>query len=299
MKKLFLLLVSMCVLITSCGKENMGESNSGNNVENNEGSNTTPDEPEISADRIITYEALNDREIEFKSWADITSHTYENGIGEIVFAETVTKIGYYAFEWCSIVRCTLPNTVAAIEAGAFRDCQYLEYINIPNSVKSIKEWAFYRCVMPSITLSNNLEVIGAHAFNECRSLLEITIPNSVTSIETNAFKDCNLLEKVIIGNNVKTIGDEAFRDCAIKSITLPNSVQSIGDRAFEGCWDLQQVYCKRTTPPTVSSEYGRVLGLFRDTHRDIKIYVPRNSVDTYKTDTHWKEYASIIVGYDF
>lgn len=30
-----------------------------------------------------------------------------------------------------------------------------------------------------------------------------------------------------------------------------------------------------------------------------KIYVPRNSVDAYKSATDWRDYASDIVGYDF
>jgi hypothetical protein len=30
-----------------------------------------------------------------------------------------------------------------------------------------------------------------------------------------------------------------------------------------------------------------------------KIYVPRNSVEAYKSAEYWKEYADDIVGYDF
>ena len=32
---------------------------------------------------------------------------------------------------------------------------------------------------------------------------------------------------------------------------------------------------------------------------DRKIYVPKNSVDSYKADVSWKDYADDIEGYDF
>jgi hypothetical protein len=32
---------------------------------------------------------------------------------------------------------------------------------------------------------------------------------------------------------------------------------------------------------------------------DIKIYVPRNAVEAYKSADGWKEYADYIEGYDF
>ncbi len=55
--------------------------------------------------------------------------------------------------------------VTSIEDNAFKDCNYLTSVDIPNSVTSIGNSAFY----------------------DCRSLTSITIPNSVTSIGGSAF----------------------------------------------------------------------------------------------------------------
>ena len=39
--------------------------------------------------------------------------------------------------------------------------------------------------------------------------------------------------------------------------------------------------------------------LFRNNAPNCKIYVPIDSVDTYKAANGWKDYAKDIVGYDF
>ena len=96
----------------------------------------------------------------------------------------------------------------------------LEYVTIPNSVRSI----------------------GTSAFKSCGNLKSVTIPNSVTSIEYDAFKYCSSLESVTIPNSVTSIGNDAFSCCSsLQSVTIPNSVTSIGNRAFQDCSSLQSV----------------------------------------------------------
>ena len=46
-------------------------------------------------------------------------------------------------------------------------------------------------------------------------------------------------------------------------------------------------------PPTGSAD------MFKNNALGRKIYVPRNSVEAYKTAEYWSDYASDIVGYDF
>uniref|UniRef100_UPI00405612AD leucine-rich repeat protein n=1 Tax=Alistipes sp. TaxID=1872444 RepID=UPI00405612AD len=100
---------------------------------------------------------------------------------------------------------------------------------------------------------------------------EFTVPNSVTSIGNDVF-NCHY---------------------GLESITIPNSVTSIGDRAFSSCMRLTSVYCKPTTPPTGG------YGMFYNNASGRKIYVPRNSVEAYKSADGWKDYADYIEGYDF
>ena len=116
-----------------------------------------------------------------------------------------------------------------------------------------------------------IEVINNKAFYNKVKLVSITIPHSVTSI-----------------------GNEAFYGCEnLKSVTIPNSVTSIGEYTFAYCGNLTSVYCKPIVPPTGG------FNMFYINSQSRKIYVPRNSVDAYKSASFWSDYASDIVGYDF
>ena len=171
-----------------------------------------------------------------------------------------------------ITELVIPNSVTEIGTSAFRDCTSLTSITIPDSVTSIGKGAFYGCTsLTSITIPDSVTSIGDFAFNGCTSLTSITIPDSVTSI-----------------------GDYAFSGCtSLTSVTIPDSVTSIRYQAFYSCGNLREVYCKRTTPPSI------VKGAFDFNLPGRDIYVPTASVDAYKSASGWSDYASDIIGYDF
>ena len=199
---------------------------------------------------------------------------------------------------------TIPNSVTEIEHGAFSGCKNLKSIIIPNSVTSIGGEVFYNCEnLTSITIPNSVTEIGRWAFKDCKNLTSITIPNSVISIGDTVFSGCENLTSVTIPNSVTSIGYRAFYDCKnLTSITIPDSVTVIGGDAFMSCDNLKEVYCKATTPPDALLDdyyFGDAWCAFEYNASGRKIYVPRESVEAYKTANGWKEYAGAIVGYDF
>ena len=147
--------------------------------------------------------------------ATILYRIYQDGVYEIVFDAPITTIGAGAFRDCdNLASITIPNSVTTIGASAFRDCDNLTSITIPNSVTTI----------------------GAYAFDGCRSLTSVTIPDSVTSIGDSTFDGCRSLTSINIPNSVTEIGYNAFRNCSsLRSITIPNSVTTIGEGAFYNC----------------------------------------------------------------
>ena len=160
---------------------------------------------------------------------------------------------------------------------------------------SIGREVFYdRDNLKTIIIPNSVTSIGEYAFYHCSSLTDVVIGNSVTSIGYGAFYSCSSLTNIEIPNNVRSIGDYAFYYCSsLTSIEIPNSVAFIGYDAFYGCSQLSSVYIKATTPPTLDA-YA-----FDENASNRKIYVPRASLNAYKTAEGWSEYASAIEPYDY
>ena len=78
---------------------------------------------------------------------------------------------------------TIPNSVTSIGYYAFDGCSGLTLITIPNSVTSIGIAAFGGCSsLTSVTIGNSVTSIGEGAFAGCSGLTSVTIPNSVTTI---------------------------------------------------------------------------------------------------------------------
>ena len=211
----------------------------------------------------IKYNGVYYNLIEYnkEKFAEVTSMSSGKYTGSVVISSivtfnnvtyNVTSIGSQAFKGCDgLTSITIPNSVKSIGNGAFYDCKGLTSITIPNSVKSIGVEAFRDCFrLTSITIPNSVTSIGNGAFYYCSGLTSITIPNSVTYIGSDAFGCCKGLTSITIPNSVKSIGYWVFYKCSgLTSITIPNSVTSIGQYAFSECSGLTSI----TIPNRVTS----------------------------------------------
>lgn len=120
-----------------------------------------------------------------------------------------------------------------------------------------------------------------------RTLKSITLPNSLVSIGNCAFYWSGLIN-VTIPNSVITIDEMAFNACtSLTTFTIGNSVTSIGPGAFHFCSNLKTIRSLSTIPPVLRNDCFDGVSL-------TAIYVPKGSLETYKSAAGWSAYASII-----
>ena len=124
---------------------------------------------------------------------------------------------------------------------------------------------------------------GVDSFDE---FVEFT---SVTALVNQAFRFSSF-EEIGLPNDITQIGQYAFCGMTrLKNITIPATVTSIGFQALRDCSVLSSVTILATTPPTLPTNHGLLMG-----SNNAKIYVPSSSVDTYKSAAGWSAYASRI-----
>ena len=182
------------------------------------------------------------------------------------------------------------SCVKAIGNGAFSGCTSLEGVMLPSGLETIGDDAFNVCYAATwISIPQTVTSIGNRAFRYCTVMGGATLPNGLTSLGSNAFERCSNFATINIPKTLTYIPSGCFTyNHGLSMIDLHDGITSIGDSAFYHCYGLNYVICRRIIPPTIgTSVFGQCPILN-------KIYVPAQSVDTYKTTSGWSEYSSKI-----
>ena len=176
-------------------------------------------------------------------------------LSTVTMKEGAANVGPYAFYNCTQLE-TVNVPKGILYRSAFDGCIYLKNVTL-GDITELYEYAFKNCdALQTIILPETLTSIGQEAFISCTSLRAITIPDAVTTIGLGAFKGCTVLETVVIGSGVTTWitksdtyshgysvqTNAAFEGCILlKNLTVKSGVTSIGPHAFYGCMLLSGV----------------------------------------------------------
>lgn len=169
--------------------------------------------------------------------------------------EPVLWISDYAFRGCnSVVEVVIPNGVETIYGDAFMNCANLSKIYFPKSIKNIYGNPVSDCdklteiqVDPANT---SFKVINGLLLNRSGDTLvacpsgktSVTIPEGVTSIGLSAFKGCDKLQTIQLPETLQTIAPFAFRNCSgISNVTIPDNTTTIKTGAFVYCDKLENI----------------------------------------------------------
>ena len=177
-----------------------------------------------------------------------------------------------------MARIILQNKISQTVASLID--RSIKSINIPYGITLLRYL--------SVIIPNSVTHIGYRAFYTCTFLKNIVIPDSVISIGEEAFSRTNL-STITLSNNLVSISSKAFYSIrTLNDIIIPGSVTQIGANAFNDCRNLVSVTILASSPPTLGNY------VFSGTSQNLVIYVPSESVETYKTATNWSDYASRI-----
>ena len=153
----------------------------------------------------------------------------------------VTRIGNDAFRECDkLTALDLPDTVTSIGNSAFYCCRKLANINIPATAQTIGDCAFYGCdalvdAKGFLIIYDSLEYFNGTA-------TAVSVPAGVTRIAQLAFNACDWIKSVTIPSGVNEIGYAAFERCfGLTDIVLPAGVSRIEQAAFRYCTSLKTV----------------------------------------------------------
>ncbi|MBP3673019.1 MAG: leucine-rich repeat protein [Oscillospiraceae bacterium] len=185
---------------------------------------------------------------------DFPWESYSSDITNVVIGEGVTKIGDYAFVYCSSLKTvSLPYGLVSIGERCFYGCSSLESITIPDSVTAIPDSCFRNCSkLETVHIGSGVTSIGSWVFYGCTSLTGFTVSESNEDYKA---VDGVLLSKdgktllayplakageYSIPSGVETIQSGAFSYSKVTSVTIPASVTTIEDETFDYCASLTQ-----------------------------------------------------------
>ncbi|MBR3767001.1 MAG: leucine-rich repeat protein [Clostridia bacterium] len=183
--------------------------------------------------------------------------------GDIIIPEKiagcfVVAIEEEAFKDCEdITSITIPETVTSIGKNAFLRCEKLESVYIPSSVTSIGDPIFSRCpAITNITVAaenenfvseNNIlftkDKTKLLTYAPMKTETSYTVPDTVTKICDYAFYKCANLTSVNLPDSVEYIGKNAFYGCSnLKNFVIPDKVSIIETYTFAYCENLETVF---------------------------------------------------------
>ena len=177
--------------------------------------------------------------------------TGELVIPEVINGYPVTCIDRYAFKDCNLISSIrIPNTVTNIGTYAFQDCRGLKELAVPDNVLHIDYGAFNGCdglqklTVPFVGTrrgNNSSEALFGYMFGYVSSPGSRKVQQYYSSSSSSGYYyyiPTNLTEVVVTDETRLSYG--AFYGCVdLKSVTLNEGLSDIDSSAFYGCSGLE------------------------------------------------------------
>ena len=228
-------------------------------------------------DNYCFYKTSGLTQISLVTEVDLTIGDYAfqySGLTSLVLPIKITKVGTYAFSYCTnltsvtvefvgaktFINQTNPSyNISDPRSYQFNGCTSLKTITYPNTVEIQR--VFHSCPVNEIHITG----IGASGlpsnyyssayytmpwyntvWNE-QNRITVYIENGVTKIDDNMFNNMysynySIIKSVYIADTVTEIGNLAFKDCSrLEEIVFPNSLTTMSANSLQNCNNLKRV----------------------------------------------------------
>ena len=211
----------------------------------------------------------------------------EKPSGAIEIQDGIIGVAHYAFRSCdAITSVSLPNTVKYIIGYAFLQCSALASVNLPESIIEINSSAFNGTALTSFTIPASVKVMSASAFKNTPWWNNQDDGIICKDGWCMGYKGDKPTGEITIPEGTMYVGADAFSKCdEITSVVLPSTQLSIGKYVFNACTGITAVSCEALTPPTIDS-----LTFVGCTYEDITLTVHAGSVEAYQDAPWWEKF---------
>jgi hypothetical protein len=172
--------------------------------------------------------------------ADVFVYTGEGGVPaphdvvRVLVDPSVTSIPARAFyERKKLTEVELCEGVVEIGEKSFSCCDHsITRINIPNSLRRIKDYAFSHSLRCPIRLHDDIESIGKYSFSSC-IFTNLRVPPLITVIPDRMLLGCRSMFSLELPKNVMEINGWTFYFCyCLRNVAFPPNAVIGGDRIF-------------------------------------------------------------------
>ena len=262
----FVFAICLCFAFTACGglfgfgtNSNGGSGNtgsSGGNSGNNSGSSSSggSNQPKEDNDGTFVYSGASIKAANTSISGEITIPAEHGGV-------PIDTIPANAFKGCNaITSIVVPESVTTIGAGAFSGCSSLRSITLPfvggQKGNSDTSAACFGYIFGTSSYQGGTKIRQAYGTGIGRyedfyipsTLRNVTITKE-SVLNYGAFQNCSMLAKIELNDSIIQVGANCFINCSkIETISLP-SISIIPDSLFSGCISLN----KFTINPSVDT----------------------------------------------
>lgn len=171
--------------------------------------------------------------------------SYAIHLESINIPSKLQNLGIYCFSDCMSLATNpmqLPEGLMDIPAMCFMNCESLNEIKLPTTIKHIGEGAFYRSKIKRINFPDGLLSIGNAAFYSS-DLEEVLLPASCLDFSgTHQFALNHRLKKINLPYGVNVIPNcFVYNDINLLEFDIPSTIDIIGADALSACMALSEI----------------------------------------------------------